>query len=315
MSQQYPYGQPSPYSPPAGQYTPQPQPQLYPPVQGAGRGSRPSSPYQQLEPALAAQGWAGPGYAQQPQGYSSQGYPPPQYSPPPGYPSPQGYATQGYPPPNQGYQYAPPMPQPPPPQQQQGSGGGPYTLLFQPTSQKHTSSLTPVGSNTPTYIATYSRPLVYSSEPDIRVVATASGAQLATVNWHTWSSKIDLAFSSTGAQITYKDSFEPVGSSAAAATTTLGRLFWTLTHGTDKQADLKCADRTGATVCTVVLHDKLRSGRIEIWRPGLDKDLFDQVVVSALAEIEDWRRKVESQKTNNPAVMAGTMAAITSANN
>ncbi|KIY01329.1 uncharacterized protein Z520_02881 [Fonsecaea multimorphosa CBS 102226] len=328
MSQQYPYGQPPPYPRAAGgQYLPQPQ--LYPPSSGGGGGgSRPGSPYEQFEPAVAAQqAWAGPGYAQQQQpfpppqrtpspyrqqpqlqGYPSQGYPPgqqpgyppPQYPPPQGYPapSPQAYPPQGYPPPAQGYQYAPPSPQP---QQQQGA---PYTLVFQPTSQKHTHSLTPLGSSTPTYLITYNRPLIYSSGPEI-TITTPSGAQLATAAWHTWSSKIDLNFSTTGAQITYKDNFEPAGPGGSA---TLGRLFWTITNGNDKQANLKCADRTGAAVCTVVLHDKLRSGKIEIWRQGLEKDIFEQLVVSAVAEIEDWRRKMES-KNNQPAINAGIVAA------
>ncbi|OQU94429.1 hypothetical protein CLAIMM_00787 [Cladophialophora immunda] len=183
---------------------------------------------------------------------------------------------------------------------------GPYTLLFQPSSQKHTRTLTPAGSNTPTYVATYNRALIYSSAPDISITTSATGAQLATVNWHTWSGKIDLAFPATGAQITYKDSFEPAGPRSAS----LGRLFWTVTHGSDTQADLRCADRAGATVCTVVLRDKLRSGRVEIWRPGLDGDLFDQVVVSAVAEIEDWKRKVESRNSNPGIIAGGVVAAL-----
>ncbi|KIW98121.1 uncharacterized protein Z519_01705 [Cladophialophora bantiana CBS 173.52] len=286
MPQQYPYGQASPYLP--GQYAPQPQ--LYPPSQG---GSRPAS----LE--------------HQSQRYPSQDYPTGQpHYPPPQYPPPEGLPSLA-----QEYQYAPPSAQqlPPPPQQQLGR---PYILLFQPTPQKHIRSLTPLGSTTPTNIVTYNRPLIYSSGLDITLIATTSGSQVATVNWHTWSGKIDLTFSATSRQITYKNSFEPTGGSAggtgaAATTTSLGRLFWTVTRGDEKQADLKCTDRTGAVVCTVVLYGKLRSGKIETWRQGLDKELFEQVVVSAVVEVENWKRKIDGRNSSNPGVIAdGVEAAL-----
>jgi DNA-binding protein YbaB len=133
-------------------------------------------------------------------------------------------------------------------------------------------------------------------------MTSSSGQQVATVQWHTWSDKIDLVFTSQARQITYKDNLElPSGS--------LGRLFWSLTQGNAKQADIKCADRTGATIVTVVLQDKLRSGKIEIWRSGLDKDVFEQIVVNAIAEIEDWRRKTESQNSVNPGILAGAIVA------
>jgi len=52
------------------------------------------------------------------------------------------------------------------------------------------------------------------------------------------------------------------------------------------------------------LKDKLKTGKIEIWRNGLDRDVLEQVVVSAVAEIEDWRRKCESANAPNPGIYA-----------
>lgn len=100
--------------------------------------------------------------------------------------------------------------------------------------------------------------------------------------------------------LTYKDNFE---------SSTLGRLFWTLTQGDKNQADLKCADRAGQAICTVILRDKLENGRIEIWRPDINKQQVDEIVVSAIAEIEDLRRKMEdSGKLNYGQI--GAIAAM-----
>lgn len=118
--------------------------------------------------------------------------------------------------------------------------------------------------------------------------------------WHTWSSKIDLVFTATGAQITYQDSFE--------SHTSLGRLSWALTHQARGVAELRCTDRAGRTVCSVSMQDKLRSGRLEVWSPGLSAEQVDEVVVSALAEVEDWRRKVENKEAQ-PGIMGGIVAA------
>ncbi|KIX08428.1 uncharacterized protein Z518_03084 [Rhinocladiella mackenziei CBS 650.93] len=294
MAQQYPYHQ-SQGQPPA-QYPPS---QLYPPHQCQG-GSLPSSPYQQ-----PAQPYPGPGYAQppsrtpspyqqSPRSHSPYQQPPPpqalgyQPYPPPQYP-PQQYPPQGYPPPQPGSQYGFPSPQPPPQLQ------GPYTLIFQ-SSGKHIKTLTPQGSSQPSYTAIYSRPLFYSSAPDIAV--TSNDTQLATINWHTWSGKIDMSFT-TGNTITYKDNFE---------SSTLGRLFWVISRGDRKQANIRCSDRAEQTICTVVLTDKLESGRVEIWRSNLSKQQFDEVIVSAIAEIEDFRRKVQDQGPN-PGVVAGLSVA------
>jgi hypothetical protein len=150
---------------------------------------------------------------------------------------------------------------------------------------------------------TYSRPAIYSSPPDI-TITTGPGGGLATVNFHTCPDKIDLNFSSTGTQMTYKDHFEPSGSS-------LGRLDWK-GHGSLKQADLRAVDRAGASVCTVSATDHLKVGRIEIWRWDVEKHVFEQIVVSAVAELEDWRRKKE-QQAFNPSL--STSFAAAAANN
>ncbi|KAJ9613064.1 hypothetical protein H2200_003005 [Cladophialophora chaetospira] len=304
MAQQYPYGGQQPY-----QY-PTPQPPLYPQHQG---GSRPASPYQQPVHPYNGQGYPQPpprtpSPYQQPQPqqmYLAQGYPPsqqysffqPQSHPQPSFQISQAYPTQAYPAAQQGYQYATaPSPQLQTPQQNQ-----PYTLLFQPTSQKHTHSLSMQVSDTPLFLIHYNRPLIASSKPEISIT-TPSGQQMATAQWHTWSDKIDLVFPSQGRQITYKDNVElPAGS--------LGRIFWTMSHGNAKEANVRCADRTGATIVTIVLHDKLRSGKIEFWRSGLEKDVFEQLVVNAVAEIEDLRRKMESANTVNPGIYAGAAVA------
>lgn len=107
-------------------------------------------------------------------------------------------------------------------------------------------------------------------------------------------------------RITYKDNLELVGTAGSQ----LGRLFWTLSQGDGNQADIKCADRTGATVVTIVLRDRLSRGKVEVWRHGLPQEVLEQVIVSAVAEMEDWRRKVESSNAGvNPGILAGTIVA------
>ncbi|KAI1624748.1 hypothetical protein EDD37DRAFT_357596 [Exophiala viscosa] len=145
----------------------------------------------------------------------------------------------------------------------------------------------------------YNRPLIASTKPAI-TITSSSGGQLATAEWHTWSGKIDLTFTN-GNAITYKDNFE---------SSTLGRLFWTMTQGNKNQADIKCADRTGQAVCTVVLRDELGSGRIEAWRSDLSRQQFDEIVVSAIAEIEDLGRKMEDSGVNY-----GVIGAVAAMNN
>ncbi|KAI1611014.1 hypothetical protein EDD36DRAFT_309922 [Exophiala viscosa] len=272
----------SQYPPNQYQYPPQQQ-QLYPPYQSS---SRPPSPYQQ-----PTQPYQDPGcplqhlpsrtpspYAQNP--YQQQPRPPhPGYQP---YPPSQGYISQGCQP--QG--------------QQQQPQQGPYTLLFAP-SAKHTKTFTPEGSSQPSYTVHYNRPLIASTKPAI-TITSSSGGQLATAEWHTWSGKIDLTFTN-GNAITYKDNFE---------SSTLGRLFWTMTQGNKNQADIKCADRTGQAVCTVVLRDELGSGRIEVWRSDLSRQQFDEIVVSAIAEIEDLGRKMEDSGVNY-----GVIGAVAAMNN
>ncbi|KAK4937039.1 hypothetical protein LTR10_022225 [Elasticomyces elasticus] len=292
MAQQHPYNQAQQF--PSGQYQyPPQQQQLYPPYQG---NSRPPSPYQQ-----PAQAYQPPGYAPQqppsrtPSPYAQNLYhqqPPPGYQ---GYTPPQGYTSQGYPPP-QAQSAQPPYQQYTSPPLRPQTQQGPYTLIFAP-SAKHTKTLTPQGSSQSSYVVHYNRPLIASTRPDI-TITSGSGGQLATAEWHTWSGKIDLTFTS-GNTITYKDNFE---------SSTLGRLFWTMTQGNKKQADIKCADRTGQAVCTVVLRDKLETGRIEIWRHDLSRQEFDEIVVSAIAEIEDLRRKMEDSGVNYGVI--GAVAAI-----
>jgi len=58
-----------------------------------------------------------------------------------------------------------------------------------------------------------------------------------------------------------------------------------------------------------VLRDKLQNGRVEMWRRDLSKQQFDEVVVSAVAEIEDLRRKVQDQQPNY-GIIAGTAVAV-----
>ncbi len=150
-------------------------------------------------------------------------------------------------------------------------------------------------------MAHYNRPLIYSSGPAI-TITTGAGDPLATVDWHTWSGKIDLSFATTGSVVTYRDRFE---------STTLGRLFWTLTHSDKTGADIRCADRAGQTVCTIVLKDNLRNGRVEMWRRDLSKQQFDEIIVSAIAEIEDLRRKVQDNNQPNYGAISGAALAIT----
>ena len=54
----------------------------------------------------------------------------------------------------------------------------------------------------------------------------------------------------------------------------------------------------------------METGRIEIWRSDLTRQQFDEIVVSAIAEIEDLRRKME-----DPGVNYGVIGAVAAMNN
>jgi hypothetical protein len=151
--------------------------------------------------------------------------------------------------------------------------------------------------------------LIASTKPDLTITSGSTGQLAGVVRFHTWSSKIDLSFpSQNGRQITYKDNLEPIASSPAS---NVGRLSWQLVQGTAKQADIKCVDAAGNTVVTINVHDGLSTGKVEIWRLGLEKDVLEQIIVSGMAEIEDWRKKCENAgiQAAQPGILAGTLAA------
>jgi hypothetical protein len=124
------------------------------------------------------------------------------------------------------------------------------------------------------------------------------------VSFHTWSSKIDVVFPTQGMSMTYKNVFTPTGGN-------VGQIFWTRIRGNSDSADLKGADVQGHTVVRIEVRDKLREGKIEVWRGDLGREVLEQVVVSAVAELEDHRRKVESQNVNPGIIAAGVVTGFT----
>jgi hypothetical protein len=63
----------------------------------------------------------------------------------------------------------------------------------------------------------------------------------------------------------------------------------------------------------MVLHDGLREGKIEFWRHDLGRAAFEQLLVSAVGEIEDWKQQCTDKKAFNQSYMNGIV--IGAANN
>ena len=102
--------------------------------------------------------------------------------------------------------------------------------------------------------------------------------------------------------ITYRDDFE--------SQTGQGRLIWTIQTEERGSAILKLADRAAFTIATVILTDDFEQARIEIWRQGMTQQSLDEVLVSAIAEIEDYRKKINSGPSSG--AIAGGMSIDTS---
>ncbi|KAK5274551.1 hypothetical protein LTR96_001152 [Exophiala xenobiotica] len=171
----------------------------------------------------------------------------------------------------------------------------PYTLHF--TSTKYTSSLTPLASSQALYTASYNRPLLkVSSRPDIIITFAPKDYELATVVFHTFSSKINLIFS-LDRIVSYKRKFESC---------TLGRLEWAVDHAKRKKASIRCLDQAGKPVCTFEVTNKFKNGRLQIWKEDLSWEQFDELVVSGIAEVEMLRRKLDTAT----GVMNGVPGAV-----
>ncbi|KAJ9605420.1 hypothetical protein H2200_010077 [Cladophialophora chaetospira] len=178
-----------------------------------------------------------------------------------------------------------------PPQQR------PYTFLWQ-RMDKHKRCLIPQGAAQPTHVIEHNTHLL-SSGPEFTITSTIhQNSVVGTIKWHTWSGKIDISIASCGAMITYRDDFE--------SQTGQGRLIWMIQTEQRDGATLKLADRADYTVATVVLTDNSEQARIEIWRQGMTQQSLDEVVVSAIAEIEDYRKKLNSGASGG--VIAGGMS-------
>lgn len=138
-----------------------------------------------------------------------------------------------------------------------------------------------------------------SSGPEFTISSTTNqNSVVGTIKWHTWSGKIDISIASCGSMVTYRDDFE--------SQTGQGRLIWTIQTEQRDGATLKLADRADFTIATVVLIDNHERARIEIWRQGMTQQSLDEVLVSAVAEIEDYRKKVNSGPS--AGVIAGGMS-------
>ncbi|KAJ9643755.1 hypothetical protein H2204_001900 [Knufia peltigerae] len=161
------------------------------------------------------------------------------------------------------------------------SSGGPYTLIF--SYAKHASSLTPLGATAPLYVASYKRPFAFS-KPDILVSFAPKDYQLATVNFHSFSSKINLVFSEDRIT-TYKAHFP---------TTNIRAFQWTVKEGPKRsKAGIECFDQLKRPVCTISLTQNLTSGSLEVWKEVMEWDEFDRMIVSAIAQIEWLKRRLE----------------------
>lgn len=140
----------------------------------------------------------------------------------------------------------------------------------------------------------------FSSGPDVTLYrGSQPNIPIGSVNYHTWSSKIDLEVN--GRAITYKDDFD--------SNEGLGRLYWKYV-GKKKEGNLRCEDRSGQIVAGFTFSgwDQSEVGRVEIWRPGLSQAQMDEVVSSAVAEIEGMRREMADSGVN--AGVVGGLSAV-----
>lgn len=136
----------------------------------------------------------------------------------------------------------------------------------------------------------------FSSQPDITVLRGQGGAHVGSAKFHTWASKIDLDVN--GQMLTYKDEFDSI--------TGLGRVYWKYQSKKSK-GNLKLENRSGQVIATFMFNGWKENevGKVEIWRPGLSPAQTDEVVVSAVAEIESMKRDNEQV---NPGIIAGGVA-------
>ncbi|KIW21236.1 hypothetical protein PV08_01816 [Exophiala spinifera] len=161
---------------------------------------------------------------------------------------------------------------------------GPYTLAFKYAN--HSSSLTPLGSSEPLYVASYKRPFNFS-KPDVLISFAPKNFQLATVIFHSFSSKINLVYSHDRIT-TYKARFP---------TTKIKTYQWTVGEGPKRtEASIECFDQVKRRVCTISLTDHFTSGSIEVWKDNMEWDEFDHMIVSAIAQIEWLKRRLETPK-------------------
>lgn len=192
----------------------------------------------------------------------------------------------------------------------------PYTLVLARTSRlgNKPETLTPTDRPHPLFTI-HHKPHSLSSEPSLKLTQP-NGTPIGTANFHTFSSRVDL--SPTGrAPISYKAGHLPPAATPNGETWRWevsgkpapgqkgGRVARLLaTPQGVKTSRWRRGGPQGEVVAAVYLEGGLSKGRIEVLRPGMPQSLFELVVLSAVVQVEELRKKARERARAGP-VMAG----------
>ncbi|ETN41962.1 uncharacterized protein HMPREF1541_03901 [Cyphellophora europaea CBS 101466] len=166
-----------------------------------------------------------------------------------------------------------------------------------------------------------------SSEPTLKLVRS-DGQQLGTANFHTFSTRIDLALGGNHGAAPPLLSYKPTQPLPPACTPPGQTWRWEVAAMGPKRAvarliatpdsagkrssrwtgrKSKGKAPLGEVVAVVWLEDKLKSGRVEVHQPGLPQSLFELVVLSAVAQMAEMRRNVKEGKKQLSAEALGAL--------
>ncbi|KAL7626134.1 hypothetical protein AAE478_002904 [Parahypoxylon ruwenzoriense] len=156
-----------------------------------------------------------------------------------------------------------------------------------------TSGLTPAGQTQPSYEIKHVTG-IFSSGPEFTLISRVGanpGAIVGTIDWHSLSQKVKMKFPSRDVEISYRalnGHFDAHGG--------LGRVDWKATGMDWYRASWRLSDAEGGLLSVVELHASGQTGSIEILRPDLPWEAFEEVLVSSLAQIEDHRRLLRNAR-------------------
>jgi hypothetical protein len=205
---------------------------------------------------------------------------------------------------------------------------GPYTLLLRPTSKQVNApeTLTPNDRSTPLFTL-HHKPHSFSSHPSLRLTQHASpNTEIGTAQLHHFSSRVDLT-PSTGAPLQYKSGSPlPAGAVPRGESWTwkvdkassgdkgpyVARLFVTGGSHTAERDHVAMKRQSGGggglfgrgkkveegkVMTVVVLEGSLTEGVVELHRKGLERGQFELVVLTAVVQLEEMRRRVKAERT------------------